>query len=272
MSSGVFEQHTVDVDGRSVAYRSLGTGEPVVLVHGLSGSWRWWEPSARRLADAFRVLLPDLPGHGGLPSLRAPALAGAPEWLAAWLHAVGAGPVHLVGHSLGGFVCARLAVRRPELVRRLVLVSPAGVPERSLLGSVGPLVGSIASMTPAFFRRLVTDAARAGPFTLARAARDLLDDDLRDELPHVHAPTLVVWGGRDPLVPVRHARTFCSLLPDSRLLVLRDAWHVPMVEQAEPFSRAVAVFLAGGEPAGARGPRPSPPDGSNGQRARRREP
>jgi pimeloyl-ACP methyl ester carboxylesterase len=269
MSTTAFERHEAEVDGRSVAYRSLGDGEPVVLIHGLSGSWRWWEPAAQHLADRFRVLLPDLPGHGGLPSLRAPALAGAPEWLAAWLRAVGAGPAHLVGHSLGGFVCARLAVRRPELLRRLVLVSPAGVPERSLLGSVGPLVGSVASMSPSFLRRLVTDAARAGPVTLVRAARDLLDDDLRDELPHVRASTLVVWGGRDPLVPLRHARTFRSLLPDARLLVLRESWHVPMVEQPEPFSEAVAEFLAGGEPAGVRGPTPSALGATSASRAPR---
>jgi pimeloyl-ACP methyl ester carboxylesterase len=270
MSSGAFERHTVEVDGRSVDYRALGSGEPVVLVHGLSGSWRWWETTARALADRFRVLLPDLPGHGGRPAFRAPAFAGAPEWLAAWLAGVGVRETHLVGHSLGGFVCARLAARRPELVRRLVLVSPAGVPERSLLGSVGPLVGSVASMSPAFLRRLVADAARAGPVTLLRAARDLLDDDLRDELPRVRATTLVVWGGRDALVPVRHARIFRSLIPDARLLVLRDAWHVPQVEQPEPFSRAVAEFLGGGEPADARGPQPSRPDATSASRAPRR--
>jgi pimeloyl-ACP methyl ester carboxylesterase len=140
------------------------------------------------------------------------------------------------------------------------------VPDRSLLGSVGPLVGSVASMSPAFLRRLVTDAARAGPFTLMRAARDLLDDDLRDELPYVRASTLVVWGGRDPLVPVRHARTFRSLLPDARLLVLRESWHVPMVEQPEPFSEAVAEFLAGGEPEGARAQTPSGRDATSASR------
>jgi len=242
-----------------------------VLVHGLSGSWRWWEPTARRLAERFRVLLPDLPGHGRRPSLRAPGLAGAPEWLAAWLRAAGVEPSHLVGHSLGGFVCARLAVRRPELVRRLVLVSPAGVPERSLLGSVLPLATEVVTASPAFLRRLVADASRAGPVTLLRAARDLLDDDLRDELPHVRAPTLVVWGGRDPIVPVRHARTFRSLVPDARLVVLRDAWHVPMIEQPDAFSAAIAPFLAGGEPEGARGPRPSRPDGSSAPRAPRPE-
>jgi pimeloyl-ACP methyl ester carboxylesterase len=258
------------VDGTPVRHRSTGAGAPVVLVHGLSGSWRWWAATARRLAEHHRVLLPDLPGHGDWPSLRAPALAGAPEWLAAWLRAAGLERAHLVGHSLGGLVCARLAIRRPDLVDRLVLVAPAGIPERSLLGSVGPLVASVASASPAFLRRLVGDAARAGPVTLMRAARDLLDDDLRDELHALRTPTLLVWGGHDPLVPVRHARTFRSLIPDARLVVLRDAWHVPMVEQETAFSEAVAAFLAGREPAGARGPRRSPSDGSSGPHGRRR--
>jgi pimeloyl-ACP methyl ester carboxylesterase len=263
-----FEVLETAVDGAAVRHRATGDGEPVVLVHGLSASWRWWEATAGRLADRFRVLLPDLPGHGDRPSLRAPALAGAPEWLAAWVRSVGLERAHLVGHSLGGLVCARLAIRHPELVDRLVLVAPAGVPERSLVGSVLPLASSVASASPAFLRRLVGDAVRAGPVTLLRAARDLLDDDLRDELPALLAPTLLVWGGRDPLVPVRHARTFRSLIPDVRLVVLRDAWHVPMVEQEAAFSEAVTAFLAGHEPTGARGPQRSASGGSSAQRAR----
>jgi pimeloyl-ACP methyl ester carboxylesterase len=264
-----FDVLDAEVGGRQARYRATGAGPPVVVVHGLSGSWRWWEHAARALAPGHRVFLPDLPGHGRRPSLRAPALEGAPEWLAGWMRAVGLERAHVMGHSLGGFVCARLAVARPDLVDRLVLVAPAGVPERGLVGSVLPLAVGIGSMSPAFLRRLVTDAARAGPLTLLRAARDLLDADLRDELPRIAAPTLLVWGGRDPIVPVRHVRTFRSLIPDTRLVVLRDAWHVPMVEQPDAFSEAVSAFLAGDEPAGARGPRRSPPDGSSARRGRR---
>jgi pimeloyl-ACP methyl ester carboxylesterase len=262
--------HT-EVGGRRVRYRAIGDGEPVVLLHGLSGSWRWWEDTARALAARWRVLLPDLPGHGSRPSLQAPALAGAAEWLRAWFEAVELDRAHLIGHSLGGFVSARLASRHPELVERLVLVAPAGVPERSLLGSALPLLAGLRRASPAFLRLLVTDAARAGPLTLLRAAHDLLDDDLRDELGSVTAPTLLVWGGRDPIVPVRHARTFRTLIPDARLVVLREAWHVPMVEQPAAFSEAVTAFLAGREPAGARGPRQSPPAGSSERHGPRRE-
>ena len=251
------EVHEVEVGGRPARYRAAGSGAPVVLVHGLSGSWRWWESTATALAHDHRVLLPDLPGHGVRPEWRAPPLAGAPEWLSAWLAAVGLERVSLAGHSLGGFVCARLASRHPQAVERLVLVAPAGIPERSLLGSALPLAAGVLRVSPAFVRTLVADAARAGPLTVLRAARDLLDDDLRDELPLIPVPTLLVWGGHDPIVPVRHARTFRSLLPDARLVVLRDAWHVPMVEQPEAFRDAVSAFLAGREPAGARWPPPS---------------
>ena len=262
---------SVDVGGRRTRYRAVGAGAPVVLVHGLSASWRWWESTAEALATRHRVLLPDLPGHGGPPAVRAPALAGASEWLRAWLDAAGIARTHLVGHSLGAFVCARLAARRPELVDRLVLVAPAGVPERSLVRSVVPLAAGLRSASPAFLRLLVTDALRAGPLTVLRAARDLLDDDLRDELERVCVPTLLVWGGRDPIVPFRQARTFRALLPDARLVVLRDARHVPMVEQPAAFNDAVTAFLAGREPAGARGPQPSRPARSSAPRARRRE-
>lgn len=235
--------------GCPIRYEVAGEGEPVVLVHGLSGSARWWARNVAALAERHRVYLVDLPGFGAMRSRRRQfALVEAASWLSAWMEAVSLGRAHLVGHSMGGYVCLRLAASRPEAVRRLVLIAAAGVPTgRAMLGHLVPLLGAARHATPSFLPVLVRDALRMGPVTLWRAARDLLAEDVREDLRSVQAPTLLVWGKKDTLVPPAVGDLLRAEIPDSRLLVLEKAAHVPMFDQPEEFDEALLTFLAGRE-------------------------
>jgi pimeloyl-ACP methyl ester carboxylesterase len=246
-SAGIFERE-VRVEGCPIRYEVAGEeGEPVVLVHGLSGSTRWWARNVSALAGRHRVYLIDLPGFGAMRRLRRRfVLTEAASWLSAWMEAVGLENAHLVGHSMGGYVGIRLAAKRPESVRNLVLVDPAGVPTgRSMLGHLVPLLGAARHATPSFLPVLARDALRMGPFTLWRAARDLLDEDVREDLCSIEARTLLVWGEKDTLVPPAVGEMLRAEIPDSRLLVLRRAAHVPMFDRPEDFNRALLAFLAG---------------------------
>lgn len=237
------------VGGHPIRYKVAGEGEPVVLVHGLSGSTRWWARNVPTLAERYRVHLVDLPGFGAMRRLsRQFALVEAAAWLSAWMEAVGLGPAHMVGHSMGGYVCLRLAASRPEAVHRLVLVAPAGVPTgRSMLGYLVPLLGAARHATPSFLPVLIRDALRMGPVTLWRAARDLLAEDVQEDLRSIEVPTLLVWGKKDPLVPPAIGNLLRAEIPNSRLLVLEKAAHVPMFDRSEEFDEALLAFLAGGE-------------------------
>ncbi len=241
----------VTVSGHPVRYEVAGEGDPVVLVHGLSGSTRWWNRNVPGLAEHYRIYLVNLPGFGALrrsgPRF---VLAEATSWLLAWMEAVGMKSANLVGHSMGGYLSLRLAARRPEAVRRLVLVDPAGVPSRrTMLGHLGPLLLSARHARPTFLPVLVRDALYAGPFTLLRTARDLLAEDVRDDLRRVEAPTLLVWGERDPLIPPSIGDLMRAEIPDSRLLAIERAGHNPMFDRPEDFNDALLAFLAG-EPVG----------------------
>jgi pimeloyl-ACP methyl ester carboxylesterase len=217
------------------------TQTPVVLVHGLAGSARWWRDAEAALRSRHAVHALDLPGFGAARRERFAfdAAAGAVADRAEQL-----GRVHLVGHSLGGLVCAHVAAARPELVDRLVLVAPAGsLPRRSLLGHAWPLAATLRSARPSFLRLAVADALRAGPRTVFHAARDVLRHEVAAELRAIAAPTLLVWGERDALVPPSVGRLFETEIPDARLELLEGAGHVPMIERPDAFSRTLLAFL-----------------------------
>jgi pimeloyl-ACP methyl ester carboxylesterase len=241
------EVREAQVEGRTVSWRCAGSGPPVVLVHGLSGSWRWWSGVADALAERREVHLLDV---GSAPER-------ASEWLAAWADAAGIGVAAYVGHSLGGAVCARLAAARPARLERLVLVSPVGMPSgRRLLGYALPLAEALLVTAPSFLRTLALDAARTGPPRLLVDALYATRADVSEEARSIRAPTLLVWGARDPLVPPSLAAAWREAVPQARLVTIADAGHVPMVEQPRAFVSAVAGFLdepgddVGGAPVG----------------------
>ena len=159
----VTDAREIAVGGERVRYRVAGTGRPLVLLHGLAASGRWWRENVERLAEHRMVFLPDLPPR--VPLARAPSL------LADWLDALELPPIDLVGHSLGGLFAARVAADAPTRVRRLVLVAPAGVPtNRRAAGYVLPLARSVWLAHPRFLRLLAADTVRARPHRVMRTA------------------------------------------------------------------------------------------------------
>lgn len=210
-----------------------------MLVHGLSGSSRWWNPVLPALAERYRCHLLDVPRFG--TRLRPDETA---EWLALWIDSAGLTKVRLVGHSIGGAAVARLAVLRPALVEALVLVSAVGIPSgRRLHGYALPLLAALRTTTPAFVARLTLDALRNGPFALLHGGLYATRADVREQARAIQAPTLLVWGERDPLVPFALTDEWLRAIPAARLVVLPAAGHVPMVEQPQAFVDALCEFL-----------------------------
>lgn len=238
--------HSVEVAGRPIRYLAGGTGTPIIFVHGLSGSTHWWRRNIPAFVGDHRLYLVDLPGFGSMRHERAAfALDEAAAWLAAWMEAVGVRHADLVGHSMGGYICLRLAATHPELVRRLVLAAASGVPTgRTLTGSLLPLTGALLRSVPRFWPILVYDAARSGPGMLLQASREILASDIREALDRIAVPTLILWGEHDTLLPPPCGALLKAQIRGSRLIVLSGAGHVPMFERPIQFNAAMRGFLS----------------------------
>jgi len=226
-----------------------GAGTPVILVHGLSGSTRWWKRNLSELAAEHEVAAIDLVGFGrNRKFLRGSPLPlpfeDAAVLLARYIETgFAGGPVHLIGHSMGGQIAIHLAASRPDLVRSLVLVGSTGLPF-----GADPLVHIEGAKVPpagllSFSRVLAADFLRAGPTSVALAATQILRDDARPLIDSLRLPTLLVWGDYDPLVPARYARQMQGRISGSRLVVVPRSGHIAMWDNAERFNEEVLHFL-----------------------------
>lgn len=223
-------------------YLVEGHGPPVVLLHGLSGSVRWWGRNIPALAQDYRVHALDLvhyAGGGGRFALRETA-----RRLAGWIESLALGPVGLVGHSMGGAIAAELAADYPQHVRRLVLANPAVLfPPQVLPLSPQRLLSAGPRFPLTLVPVLVEDALRAGPRLLWETACDVLGNDLREKLAEVQRPALVIWGRHDPFMPVETAAELARLMPRCEYMIVDGAGHNPMWERAEVFNEAVREFF-----------------------------
>jgi pimeloyl-ACP methyl ester carboxylesterase len=228
----------------SLAYEVTGSGPPLILLHGLSGSGRWWGRNVPTFADSFRTYTVDLPGFGASRGVRWSRLDDIADHLADWLADEGLPKAHVVGHSLGGAVAARLAARHPERVDRLVLVDAAiRLRGTRTIARPAPAVRTIGRGSLGFAPLLVRDLLRCHPWSFVAATVDALQTDWERHLRRISAPTLVIWGERDAITPLAFGHEIAEIISGARLITMAEAGHNPMWERAEAFNAEVLRFL-----------------------------
>jgi pimeloyl-ACP methyl ester carboxylesterase len=253
-----------------------GAGPPIVLVHGLGGMASNWRLVAPDLARERRVIVPELPGHGGSAPLESPeTIDPYAEAVLAVAEAEDAVPAPWVGHSLGGLVALSAAVRRPDAVAGLVLAAGAGISSATrigeatvtLLGVVQPgrLIGRRARSVarselgrklafgwwgvadPAGFDPEMAEAFLLGPpqhTDTVSAGRALVASDPRSNLDRVHCPCLCLWGTRDNWVPLKDGMEYARRLR-APLRTISDCGHLLIGERPSAVVHAVRDFVAG---------------------------
>jgi pimeloyl-ACP methyl ester carboxylesterase len=256
----------VDASGVRIAYERAGTGPLLVLLHGAASDHRLWRPQVDRLAGDFTVVAWDEPGAGASGEVpdgfRLEDYAACAGTL---IEDLGLGPAHVAGLSWGGTIALELYRGSPGLVKTLILADsyagwkgslpPAEVESRVALaremvsappGKFNPeLPGLFAGDPPIEFVPLLEEmAADVRPRSLGVQMSVMADADLRDLLPLVDVPTLLIWGESDARAPLTIAHQLDDAIPDTRLIVLPDCGHVSNLEQPDLFDQAVREFAA----------------------------
>jgi pimeloyl-ACP methyl ester carboxylesterase len=270
-----FEERFAEVRGTRLRYLAAGKGEPLLLVHGLGGAAANWLALAPLLLPTRRLLVPELPGHGGSSALpAAPSLNAYADRLALVLEEEGVASVGVVGHSLGGAIALRLAIRRPDAVSALVLAGAAGISSGTrnaryaltITGIVKPgrklaphrqriarsntlkrvVFGRWGAADPPALPTELAEAFLSGPARhtdTVSAAKALVRDDPRADLDRVRCPSLVLWGARDHQLPVEDAFDYARRLR-ARLRVIADCGHLLIGERPDACADAIEDFLA----------------------------
>jgi esterase len=270
-----FEERFAEARGSRLRYLVAGHGDPLVLVHGLGGAAANWLALAPLLLPGRRLLVPELPGHGGSSApAAAPSLNAYADPIALLLERE-TGPVPVVGHSLGGAIVLRLAIRRPDLVNALVLAGAAGISSGSrraryalaMTGLVKPgrriapyrrlvarsavlktlVFGRWGASDPAALPAEVAEAFLSGPAfhtDTVSAAKALVREDPRADLDRMRCPVLLLWGARDNQLPVGDAFEYARRLR-APLRVIADCGHLLIGERPEACADAIEEFLAG---------------------------
>jgi pimeloyl-ACP methyl ester carboxylesterase len=283
--SHLFDEWQVDLHGHRVIYRTVGSGPPIVLIHGMVNSSRHWEDVALRLADRYTVVAPDLIGHGDSATPRGDYSLGAhAASIRDLLASIGIDRATMVGHSLGGGVALQFFWQFPQRVERMVLISSGGLGrEVSPLLRTAALPGASALLSLAAHPRLLDGLRQTGIRlrdrdvgigvqlqAIARALRPLERAGAREAFlqtlrsvidirgQRVNAndrlyllgvlPTLVVWGERDHTIPIEHGLAAHAAIPHSRFATLPGAAHFPHLEDPEGLAAVLSDFLDSSEP------------------------
>ena len=280
------ERAEVKLHGHKVRFNIAGQGPPVVLIHGVAGRAAQWDQTMAQLADQHTVIAPDLLGHGESAKPRGDyslgAFASGIRDLLIGLDIEGA---TVVGHSLGGGIAMQFAYQFPERCQRLVLVSSGGLGQdvhpvlraATLPGSeiVLPLIAheKLLDLVGLIPRALGKIGLRTGPdiAEMAHGYASLSNAEGRSAFIHtvravidptgqrVNAsdrlylaskmPTLIVWGGRDRIIPIAHAQPAHEGMPGSRLELFEESGHFPHLDDPLRFARTLMHFLDETKPA-----------------------
>lgn len=246
------------IAGCKVGVLRAGQGAPLLFLHGARGAGVWL-PFFRTLAQRFEVIVPEHPGFGR---------SETPQWLdnvgdlanfyLEFIEELGLKDVHLVGSSLGGWIAADLAVRNTHPLATLTLLTAFGIEIPTVA------LGDVFNWTPAqAARNLFADQAlidrmlamrpddderkrqlkNALAFERLSAQRRLSDADLRKSLQRIDRPTLLIWGGKDKVIPRQYGAAFRDLIPGAMLAIIDDCGHLPHVEKSAETAALIAEFI-----------------------------
>lgn len=246
------------IKGLKIFFNALGEGQPLILLHGWGTDSQIWESTASALSSSGQVISFDWPGFGqsDFPS-QAWSLDDYAQTLKKIIDELKLKKPTLLGHSFGGRVAIKFATTHPKAIKKLILVSSAGIkPKHGIVWwslFLGAKVGKTVFKIPplSFFfpkvRRFFyqttkrTDYLNSGK--LKKTFLKVIKEDLTPLLTKISVPTLIIWGEKDQEVPLKHAQILLNQIPQAKLHLLKNSGHFPFLEEPEKFVEIVKEFL-----------------------------
>lgn len=244
----------IDVRGQKLKLKEDGAGPPLLFLHGAGGSA--WSPLLKLLSERHRVIAPEHPGFGRSPT---------PDWMMSVgdlaffyldvIEVLGLKDVHLVGHSLGGWTAAELAIRNTSRLKSLTLMSPAGCRGEVPFGDIFLWDAETATRANFYNQKLAEERIKLLPqadvevalqnkATVARLAWSprLHNPQLPYWLRRVDVPTLILWGREDKIVPFACHKTFVEKIKGAKLVSFGESSHALHTERANECNDAMLGF------------------------------
>jgi pimeloyl-ACP methyl ester carboxylesterase len=256
----------VKLNGIDIAFTDEGKGKALVFVHGFPLNRLIWAKQVEAFQMGHRVIAPDLRGLGGSEGSAPPVtMARHAEDLFALIQHLKAGPVTLVGHSMGGYVALAFAKAYPQLLRGLALVSTKSGPDtpqaatarRAQAETVARVGTSVVvdAMAPKMLALHNTDAGmtsavrecmgRSGPIGVTGALLGMAErPDMGTMLGQIRVPTLVASGADDTLIPPTESEALAKAIPGAQLVLIPEGGHLVTFERADAFNKALGDWLA----------------------------
>ena len=261
----MMDEKFIQIDGNKIRYLESGDSDKtLVLIHGLGASAERWEQVMPIFAEKFRVVIPDLIGFGFSDKPLADyTIDFFSDFLKQFLKAASISKTYLIGSSLGGQISAEFTAANPELVEKLILVSPSGVMKQStpaldayIMAALYPneqnaknafemMEGSGESVdekiVAGFIERMQLPNAKLAFMSTILGLKNA--EIITKKLLSISTQTMLIWGSDDPVIPINHADDFVSSIKDCRFVRMDGCGHTPYVQKPRDFSEKVLDFL-----------------------------
>lgn len=253
---------SIKVGHLDVHYLTGGKGEPLIVIHGGGGSGRAWQQNAVELSKYYQVYIPDLPGFGHSKAISEDFdLSSYVTFVEDFSRSLGLGRFHLLGHSLGGGIALHYALDFPHKIKRLVLISSlclgqeiafwARIMSLPLFYRIAKkIVVSVFKAIGWLVRNLNCPLGKLAPPSLLRMSigKSIMTAKgqttvLANRLSELLMPTLLVWGAKDNIVPVRHAYVAAERIPNCQVRVFQGSGHSVYRQRIGEFSDMLVRFL-----------------------------
>lgn len=249
----------IQINGLNISYKSLGSGQPLLILHGWGGSSESYNQLSELLKDKFKLYIPDLPGFGESdPPKSAWDVSNYMKFVNEFTDKIGLEQFFLYGHSFGGRICIKFLNKYPKKVKALILCDSAGIKHplsgRQKMGralsSAGKRVFSLPLLNrfekiaqKLLYRSIGEQDYLKTEGELRESFKKVIEEDLQPLIKNINVPTLIIWGKHDKMTPLSDAYIFKKEIPNSTLKIIDEARHGVHLQAPGKVAEFVKEFL-----------------------------